>query len=97
MTLEQLEEIVIRLILLEKFKQQTLRNRLERYFLYPNSSLKEAEEYFLVPMNCPDLAYELYFRISRRVANFPRAQTHLSGGKLLIPILYRNCVVFLPQ
>ncbi|MCL2924248.1 MAG: hypothetical protein MGF17_06365 [Trichodesmium sp. MAG_R04] len=73
MTLEKLEEIIIRLMLLEKFKQQTLRNRLERYFIYPNSSLKESEEYFLVPMNCPDLAYELYFQISRRIANFWRS------------------------
>ena len=63
LTEEQLEEMAIRPVLLEKFKQQTWRNQVERYFLTRKSSLDQVV-YSLIRTKNPGLAQELYFRIA---------------------------------
>ncbi|MGB3511061.1 MAG: peptidylprolyl isomerase [Microcoleaceae cyanobacterium] len=79
MTQEQLEEMAIRPILLEKFKQETWRNQVERYFLTRKSTLDQVV-YSLIRTKNAGLAHELYFRILEGEQTFADAARQHSEG-----------------
>ncbi|NET16876.1 MAG: peptidylprolyl isomerase [Okeania sp. SIO1H6] len=79
MTQEQLEEMATRPILLEKFKQQTWSNQVERYFLTRKSSLDQVV-YSLIRTKNPGLAHELYFRIVEGEQTFAEIARQYSEG-----------------
>lgn len=79
MTQKELEEIAIRPILIEKFKQQTWSNQVERYFLTRKSSLDQVV-YSLIRTKNPSLAHELYFRIVEGEQTFADVARAYSEG-----------------
>lgn len=79
MTQEQLEEMAIRPVLLEKFKQETWKNQVDRYFLTRKSSLDQVV-YSLIRTKNPGLAHELYFRIVEGEQSFADAARQHSAG-----------------
>ncbi|TAG47349.1 MAG: peptidylprolyl isomerase, partial [Oscillatoriales cyanobacterium] len=62
MTEEELQEMAVRPLLIEKFKQETWRPKVDNYFLTRKASLDHVV-YSLVRTKNPALANELYFRI----------------------------------
>lgn len=79
MTQEQLVEMAIRPILLEKYKQETWSNQVERYFMTRKSSLDQVV-YSLIRTKNPGLAHELYFRIVEEEQTFADAARQYSEG-----------------
>lgn len=79
MTQEQLEEMATRPILIEKFKHETWKNQVERYFLTRKSTLDQVV-YSLIRTKNPGLAHELYFRISEGEQTFADAARQHSEG-----------------
>ncbi len=63
LTPEELQEIAERPIRLEKFKQETWKNKVENYFVSRKSALDQVV-YSLIRTKNSGLAHELYFRIA---------------------------------
>lgn len=88
MTEEELVQMAVRPVLIEKFKQETWSSKVNNYFLSRKTHLDRVV-YSLVRTKNPGLAHELYFRIvegeqtfeevARDYSEGPEAQT---GGRL---------------
>ncbi|NJK37636.1 MAG: peptidylprolyl isomerase [Oscillatoriales cyanobacterium RM1_1_9] len=76
---EELDEIAIRPLKLEKFKQETWSNKVENYFVSRKSSLDQVV-YSLIRTKNPGLAHELYFRIAEGETAFADAAREYSEG-----------------
>ena len=91
LTPEELQQIAERPTRLEKFKQETWKNKVENYFVSRKASLDQVI-YSLIRTKNPGLAHELYFRvaegeqafadIAREYSEGPEART----GGLLGPV-----------
>lgn len=79
MTLEELEELAIRPMLLEKFKTATWGHRVESYFLKRKTSLDQAI-YSLIRSKDKELIQELYFRIQEGEQSFGELARQYSQG-----------------
>ncbi|MGL5082650.1 MAG: peptidylprolyl isomerase [Microcoleaceae cyanobacterium] len=75
----ELEEIAVRPLKLEKFKQATWSNKVENYFVSRKSHLDQVV-YSLIRTKNPGLAHELYFRISEGETTFADAAREHSEG-----------------
>lgn len=75
----ELEEIAVRPLKLEKFKQATWSNKVENYFVTRKSHLDQVV-YSLIRTKNPGLAHELYFRISEGETTFADAAREHSEG-----------------
>ncbi|MDF0554816.1 peptidylprolyl isomerase [Kamptonema sp. UHCC 0994] len=88
LTEEELVQMAIRPVLIEKFKQETWSSKVDNYFLGRKTHLDRVV-YSLIRTKNPGLAHELYFRIAEGEQTFeevardysegPEAQT---GGRL---------------
>lgn len=79
MTLEELEALVIRPLLLQKFKTATWGHRVESHFLKRKTSLDEAI-YSLIRTKDKELIQELYFRIQAGEQSFGELARQYSQG-----------------
>lgn len=78
-TLEQMDDLAIRPLKIEKFKFATLENNVESYFLKRKQSLDQVV-YSLIRHKDPDLLYELYFRIEEGEQSFAELAREYSQG-----------------
>jgi parvulin-like peptidyl-prolyl isomerase len=91
LTQAEMEELAIRLVLIDKFKIANWGNKLESYFLKRKSSFDQVI-YSLIRTKDPGLAQELYFRICESEQSFAElAQKYSQGtevhtGGLLGPV-----------
>ena len=77
----QFEEITIRPILIEKFKQKTWSNKVESYFLSRKTHLDQVV-YSLIRTKDLGLAQEIYFRIQEEEESFADlAREYSQGGE----------------
>lgn len=79
MTLEQLEDLPVRQLKLEKFKQVTFSPKLEAYFLQRKSDLDKVI-YSLIRTADPAIAQELFFRIQEGEQSFTEVAQQYSQG-----------------
>jgi parvulin-like peptidyl-prolyl isomerase len=79
LTQEELEEIAARPLAIEKFKQATWSNKLERYFLTRKSSLDRVV-YSLMRTKNYNLAQELYYRVLEGEESFAEVASKYSEG-----------------
>ncbi|MCY7381812.1 MAG: peptidylprolyl isomerase [Microcoleus sp. CAN_BIN18] len=79
MTAEELQEMAVRPLLIEKFKQETWRPKVDNYFLTRKASLDHVV-YSLVRTKNPALANELYFRILEAEQSFAEVARDFSEG-----------------
>lgn len=79
MTEAQLEELAVRPLLLEKFKQANWRNKVESYFLARKTNLDQVV-YSLIRTKDLGLAQELYFRILEGEGSFADLAREYSEG-----------------
>ena len=79
MTEAELQEMVVRPLLIEKFKQETWRPKVDNYFLTRKASLDQVV-YSLVRTKNPSLANELYFRIVEGEQTFAEVARDFSEG-----------------
>jgi hypothetical protein len=91
LTLEELQDIACRPTRLEKFKQETWKNKVENYFVSRKSGLDQVV-YSLIRTKNSGLAHELYFRIAEGEQSFADiAREHSEGpesrtGGILGPV-----------
>lgn len=76
---QQLEALAVRLLKVEKFKQNTWGNKLESYFLQRKSKLDQVV-YSLLRTKNADIATELYFRIQEEESSFAELAQQYSEG-----------------
>lgn len=79
MTLEQFEDLPIRQLKLEKFKQQAFGPRVEAHFLQRKSELDKVI-YSLIRTQDPAIAQELFFRIQEGEQSFAEVARQYSQG-----------------
>ncbi len=79
LTQEELEEIAARPLAIEKFKQATWSNKVERYFLTRKSSLDRVV-YSLMRTKNYNLAQELYYRVLEGEQSFAEVASKYSEG-----------------
>ena len=79
MTEEELQEMAVRPLLIEKFKQATWRPKVDNYFLTRKASLDHVV-YSLIRTKNPALANELYFRILEGEQSFAEVARDFSEG-----------------
>lgn len=79
MTLEQLENLMVRDLKLEKFKQATWGHQLEGYFLKAKSKLDRVV-YSLIRNHDVGITQELYFRIQEGETSFAELARQYSQG-----------------
>lgn len=79
MTLEQMEEIAIRPLKIEKFKTATWGHRVGAYFLTRKASLDQVV-YSLIRTKDVGLGHELYFRIQEAEQSFAELARNYSQG-----------------
>lgn len=79
MTEAELEQMAIRPLLIEQFKQATWAHKVENYFLSRKSSLDHVV-YSLIRTKNPGLAHELYFRIAEGEQTFADVARDFSEG-----------------
>lgn len=79
MTREQLEKLSLRDLKLEKYKQATLTNRLESYFLQSKGQLDRVV-YSLIRTKDGGIAQELYFRVQEQESTFAELAKQYSQG-----------------
>jgi parvulin-like peptidyl-prolyl isomerase len=79
-TLGQLEDLVLRTIKIDRFKQITFGGKVNSYFLQSKSKLDRAL-YSLLRVKDPEVAQELFFRIQAGEATFTELAQQYSGGK----------------
>jgi parvulin-like peptidyl-prolyl isomerase len=79
MTPEQMEQISLRDLKLEKYKQQTWGNKLEAYFLQCKGQLDRVV-YSLIRTRDSGIAQELYFRIQEQESSFAQLAKEYSQG-----------------
>lgn len=79
LTPEELQEITERPIRLEKFKQETWKNKVENYFISRKSSLDQVV-YSLIRTKNSGLAHELYFRVAEGEQPFADVAREYSEG-----------------
>lgn len=79
LTLEQLEEQLLRPILIDKFKTATFSPKVESYFLKRKGSLDQVV-YSLIRTQDPGLAQELYYRIQEGEQSFAELAREYSQG-----------------
>jgi parvulin-like peptidyl-prolyl isomerase len=79
MTLEQLDELALRDLKLEKFKQASWENKLESYFLQCKGQLDRVV-YSLIRTQDAGIAQELYFRIQESENSFFELAQQYSQG-----------------
>jgi parvulin-like peptidyl-prolyl isomerase len=81
LTREQLQQIILRGIKLEKYKEQTWGNEIESYYLKRKRQLDKII-YSLIRTKNPGQAQELYFRISEGEKEFAElARQHSQGAE----------------
>lgn len=79
LTMEEMEEFIIRNVLIEKFKLRTWGNKLESYFLKRKADLDQVV-YSLMRTQDGALAQELYFRIREGEQSFAFLAQQYSHG-----------------
>lgn len=79
LTLEGLEEVAVRPMRLQKFKEATFSRRLENYFMSQKSRLDRLT-YSLIRVADENLANEIYFRIQDGEASFGEMARQFSDG-----------------
>jgi parvulin-like peptidyl-prolyl isomerase len=79
MSLEQLDALAIRGLLIEKFKQATWGHKIESYFLERKAQLDRVI-YSLIRIQDPGIAQELYFRIREGEQSFAELARQYSQG-----------------
>ena len=79
MTVEQLEELVIRPVLLEKFKTATWGSTVESYFMTRKTSLDQVVYSLIRTKDC-GIAQEVYFRIQEGEQSFSQLAQAYSQG-----------------
>jgi parvulin-like peptidyl-prolyl isomerase len=79
LTPEDLQEIAERPIRLEKFKQETWKNKVENYFVSRKSGLDQVV-YSLIRTKNSGLAHELYFRVAEGEQPFADVAREYSEG-----------------
>ncbi len=79
MTKEQLESLAVKLLKIEKFKEETWGNQVQSHFLKRKSQLDRVV-YSLIRTNKAELAQELYFRIQEGESSFPALAMKYSEG-----------------
>ncbi|MBD1853007.1 peptidylprolyl isomerase [Cyanobacteria bacterium FACHB-502] len=79
MTPASLEATVIRALRIEKFKEQTWGSRVESYFLQQKFKLDQVV-YRVMRVSHPEVAQELYFRISEGEGSFAALAREYSEG-----------------
>jgi parvulin-like peptidyl-prolyl isomerase len=79
MTPEQLEQLSVRELKLEKYKQATFANRLESYFLQSKGQLDRVV-YSLIRTKDGGIAQELYFRVQEQESTFAELAKQYSQG-----------------
>jgi parvulin-like peptidyl-prolyl isomerase len=79
LTLEQMEELAVRPVLLEKFKLSTWGPKVESYFLTRKTSLDQVV-YSLIRTKDQGLANELYFRIQEAEQSFANLAREYAQG-----------------
>lgn len=79
MTLEEMQDFVIRNLKIEKFKTATWGKRAESYFLKCKTSLDQVI-YSLIRHHDQDIAYEIFFRIQAKEASFADLARKYSQG-----------------
>ncbi|MDX2100496.1 MAG: peptidylprolyl isomerase [Leptolyngbyaceae cyanobacterium bins.59] len=79
MTIEQLEQLILRDLQLEKFKQETWGPQLESYFLQRKSQLDRVV-YSLIRTQNIGIAQELFFRIQEGEQSFAELAQQYSQG-----------------
>lgn len=80
LTQEELEEIAVMPVAVEKFKQANWSNKVERYFLTRKSSLDRVI-YSLIRTKNYNLAQELYYRILEGEQSFAEVASQYSEGQ----------------
>ena len=83
MTEEELQEMAVRPLLIEKFKQATWRPKVDNYFLTRKASLDHVV-YSLIRTKNPALANELYFRILEGEQTFAEVARDFSEGRVQV-------------
>lgn len=78
-TTEQFDNIILRKLKLEKFKQITWANKLESYFFQLKAKLDKVI-YSLLRTQDPGLAQELYFRLQAKEQSFAEVAQKYSEG-----------------
>lgn len=76
---EQLEDLTIRKLKVEKFKEQTWGDQLEPYFIKRKKDLDQVV-YSLIRTKKPGLAQEIYFRILEGESDFKELASKYSEG-----------------
>lgn len=79
LTLEGLEEVAVRPMRLNKFKQQTFARKLENYFMQEKGRLDRIV-YSLIRVEDENLANEIYFRIEDGESSFGEMARQYSKG-----------------
>jgi len=79
LTQEELEEIAVMPVAVEKFKKANWSNKVERYFLTRKSSLDRVV-YSLIRTKNYNLAQELYYRVSEGEQSFAEVASQYSEG-----------------
>lgn len=79
LTLEQMQEVAIRLLKIEKFKTATFKTKVESYFLTRKASLDQVV-YSIIRTKEQGLAYEIYFRIEEGEQTFFELAREYSQG-----------------
>jgi hypothetical protein len=79
-TLGQLEDLVLRTIKIDRFKQITFGGKVNSYFLQSKSKLDRAL-YSLLRVKDPEVAQELFFRLQAGEATFTELAQQYSGGQ----------------
>lgn len=78
-TLEQVEEVAVQPLRLEKFKTAAFNPKVETYFFSRKTHLDQVV-YSLIRTQDPGLAQEIYFRISEGEQTFPELAREYSQG-----------------
>jgi hypothetical protein len=79
-SLDQFEHLVLKLIKLDRFKQNTFGYKVDSYFLQRKSQLDRVV-YSLLRVKDTHLAQELYFRVQDGESNFAQLVKQYSGGE----------------
>ena len=80
LNLAQFEQLVLRTVKLDRFKQTTFSHQVDSYFLQRKNQLDRAS-YSLLRVKDPHLAQELFFRLEAGEATFPELVKQYSQGQ----------------
>ncbi len=80
LSLAQFEQLVLRTVRLDRFKQATFNHRVDSYFLQRKNQLDRAI-YSLLRVKDPHLAQELFFRLEAGEATFTELVNQYSQGQ----------------